>query len=418
MNMRGKIIYILIFTLFTCYAVGQNSNNYSDSLLQVKEYSFIIKDSPPSLFTMKQFNQNYLSLYRLSVNELNKAFSPKVSGLIQIGLSLFTIPLTHEEGHRSVLTVNNIGSVSNPFFNENLAAYVKGVPDQTLIQLRDNNLPTYIRLHTAGLEADYSLLLSESSLLNWGKEDFDVLGMEFLMRKLNLVTYYFTVAINNDINLKEEADELKRDIVGHDVYGAIRHLHRPDMTFYRYTQSKDLTPEEQRFAKRVGWRSLLNLIDPLILNKTGWEIKGNYKINGSLGYGMSPFGDYIDENIWLKAKRFNSHIYFRQHQNKIRWFPALGLQMSDVYLTESIKSFFSLHGWMQPKELIFNTSHSFIGGAVDCKLQYKFPVRIRSRLSSLSADLGVIAKTKGFMIGEAKLDSHVGVYMGLSVFME
>jgi hypothetical protein len=38
------------------------------------------------------------------------------------------------------------------------------------------------------LESDYSLLLSESSLLNWGKEDFNVLGMEFFMRKLNLLT--------------------------------------------------------------------------------------------------------------------------------------------------------------------------------------------------------------------------------------
>lgn len=418
MNMRRKIVYMLIFTLFACYSVGQNRGNYSDSLMYVKEYSFIIKDSPPSLFTMKQFNQNYLSLYRLSVNELNKVFSPKVSELIQIGVNLFTIPLTHEEGHRSILTTNNIGSVSNPFFNKNLAAYVKGVRDQTLIQLRNTNLPAYIRLHTAGLESDYSLLLSESSLLNWGKEDFNILGMEFLMRKFNLIAYYFTVAINKDIKLKEEADELERDIAGHDVYGAIRHLHRPDMPFFRYTQSKDLTVEEQRFAKRVGWRSLLNLIDPLILSKTGWEIKDGYKINGSIGYGMSPFGDYIDENIWLKAKRFNSHIYFRQHQNKTRWFPAIGVQMSDVYLTENIKSFFSLQSWMQPKELDFNSSDSFFGGSVDCKLQYKFPLIDRSGLSALSADVGVIAKTKGFMTGEAKLDSHVGLYVGLSVFME
>ena len=103
------------------------------------------------MFTMKQFNQNYLSLYRLSVNELNRAVSPRVSALIQVGMSLITIPITHEEGHRAILTTNHIGSVSNPFFNENLAAYVKGVSDQTLIQLRDTDLPTYIRLHTAGL---------------------------------------------------------------------------------------------------------------------------------------------------------------------------------------------------------------------------------------------------------------------------
>ncbi len=102
----------------------------------------------------------------------------------------------------------------------------------------------------------------------------------------------------------------------------------------------------------------------------------------------------------------------------MRWFPAIGVQMSDVCLTENIKTVFSLHGWMQPEELYFNSSNSFMGGAVDCKLQYKFPVVTQSRLSALSADVGIIAKSKGFMTGEAKLDAHLGWYLGVSVFME
>jgi hypothetical protein len=92
--------------------------------------------------------------------------------------------------------------------------------------------------------------------------------------------------------------------------------------------------------------------------------------------------------------------------------------MSDIVLTENLKTVFSLHGWMQPEKLDFTTSRSFAGGAVDGKLQYKFPVSTRSRLSAMSADLGIIAKTKGFMTGEAKLDAHLGWYLGLSVFME
>ena len=92
---------------------GTKRSNNPDSLAY-KRVPFIIKDSPPSLFTMKQFNQNYLSLYRLSVNELNRAVSPRVSALIQVGMSI-AIPITHEEGHRAILTTNHIGSVSNPF---------------------------------------------------------------------------------------------------------------------------------------------------------------------------------------------------------------------------------------------------------------------------------------------------------------
>jgi hypothetical protein len=32
--------------------------------------------------------------------------------------------------------------------------------------------------------------------------------------------------------------------VGNDVYGQIRHMHKPTMTFYRYTRYSDLTPQE------------------------------------------------------------------------------------------------------------------------------------------------------------------------------
>ena len=74
---------------------GTKRSNNPDSLLHIK--STLLSSGFPSLFTMKQFNQNYLSLYRLSVNELNRAVSPRVSALIQVGMSLITIPITHEE---------------------------------------------------------------------------------------------------------------------------------------------------------------------------------------------------------------------------------------------------------------------------------------------------------------------------------
>jgi hypothetical protein len=36
----------------------------------------------------------------------------------------------------------------------------------------------------------------------------------------------------------------------------VRHIHRPDMSFYRYTDYEDLASEEIKFVKRVGYRSL------------------------------------------------------------------------------------------------------------------------------------------------------------------
>ncbi|WP_321332731.1 hypothetical protein [uncultured Bacteroides sp.] len=199
----------------------------------IKEYSFIVVDSPAQLFTMKQLNENSLSFYRLAVTELNKIASRKVSLITQFAASLFFVPLTHEEGHRSILTNENIGSISKPYFNKNLAACVVGVRDEDLLSLRNTNLPVYIRLHTAGLESDYAMLLRESTLLNFNKEDLKVLWVEYYMRKVSLVCYYASGLFKINVGMKEETNELKRDIVGHDVYGAIRNLYRPEMEFYR-----------------------------------------------------------------------------------------------------------------------------------------------------------------------------------------
>lgn len=288
------IILFIIF-LLTMDVMPQNATK--DSLTE-KEYPFILMDSLAKLFTMRQFNESSLSLYRMAMSEINKTISTKwrinISALVS---GLLYIPLTHEEGHRSILTYKNIGSISQPYFNDDLAAYIKGVRDADLKLLRDTNLPTYIRLHTVGLESDYAMLLREASLMNLKKENVSVLWADYFIRKFSLTAYYCYGLFKANAGIKEESDELKRDIVEHDIYGAIRHLHRPDMEFKRYTDYNDLTQEEKKFTKRVGWRSLLNLVDPLLIGKTGFKLNTKYTGNFALGYGMVPFGDYIDEHF-------------------------------------------------------------------------------------------------------------------------
>lgn len=111
--MKPIITISILFSLLAGSLYAQTGTSFKSS---EKEYSFIFQDSPAKLFTMRQFDETALSLYRLSVNELNKVVSPKVSRLIQVGASaLVFLPLTHEEGHRSILTNENIGSVSRPY---------------------------------------------------------------------------------------------------------------------------------------------------------------------------------------------------------------------------------------------------------------------------------------------------------------
>ncbi len=407
--MSGKFssFVILLFTASTLF--GE-----IDSFRIAKDYRFIIMDSPANLFTMRQFDINYLSAYRLIFRGMNNAVkNEKIVEVVQAAAQLFFfIPLTHEEGHRSILTANNIGSISQPYFNSKGAAYVKGVTDRELRHLRDNDLPTYIRLHTAGIESDYMLTKHAEMIGCFGLDDFKIYRWEYWVRKFAIVQYYFTGVFGYDIDIKEESNELERDIVGYDTYGAVRHLFRPAMEFYRYTRYDELTTEEKRFIKRTGWCSLLNLANPLIVGKENFTIGKNTRLNFGLGYTMAPFGDFIDENMWIKYRAFNIAAYTRQFHNRSKWFYGGGVSLYDYRPIDRLSIDVSAHIWQQPEELDFNTSESFIGGAIEFDIGFFLLDRNKTPLRGFSLDLGFIYKTKGFLPEEVRMNDHLGFRIG------
>jgi hypothetical protein len=374
-------------------------------------------DSPAQLFTMRQVNESYLSGYRIFAKGLYSASKNEtIANLIQVGLQgLFLVPLTHEEGHRSILTANNIGSISQPYFNKHGAAYVKGVTDETLQDLRDTNFPNYIRLHTGGLESDYMLTKRMENIGSFEFDDFKNYKVEYFFRKLAILQYYMSGLFKLEIDLEEEQDELERDIVGFDTYGAARHLHRPEMDFYRYTRFEDLTNEEVKFVKRLGFRSMLNLLNPLIIGKENFRVNENTKINFGVGYTMSPFGDFIDETLWIKHNNLNLSVYARQFQNRENWFNGFGVSIHNFNLYKTFFTSLSGHYWNQPKDFDFNTSNSFTGGALDLEVKYFILNKRDQWLNAFSIDAGLIYKTKGFLPEELYLDKHVGLRIGTTI---
>ena len=410
------IIFIFILGFGTVSSINQTEKNDSNNLNSKKiSYSFILQDTPSSLFSMRQFNQNYLSGYRFLNLQLNKNSSIKISRLIQDGMELILMPLTHEQGHRSILTSLGIGSISQPYFNLQGAAYVKGVKDIDLINLRNNDLPEYIRLHTAGLESDYMLNNRIEETVLFDLDSKKILITDFIFRKFGIISY-FTLSLIPSLNpkLKEETNELDRDIVGHDVYGAIKNLYRPDIPFYRYTNYDDLSIVERSFVKRVGYRALLNLASPLFFKSLNIIKKNKLKVSLGMGYTMCPFGDFIDENIFvIYNQKYNLHAYLRQFENRNTWFMGCGLSLVDYQISPRFKTTIAGHLWNQPQNLDFNTTNSQFGGSGDLLLKYIF---LENKLNnSMSVDLGLNYKTFGFLPEEVIMKDHFGVRLGLTV---
>jgi hypothetical protein len=158
-----------------------------------RRHSILLADNPLSLFTMRQFNSVYLSSYRPWCVLPMKPWRKCRSDCAWCGSCCLFMPLTHEEGHRSILTSLGIGSISKPYFNSDGAAYVTGVTDATLSNLRDSSLPDYIRLHTAGLESDYCLNKRAEILAFSGQEEKNVL----LLKSGQKSRYYFLASAHS-----------------------------------------------------------------------------------------------------------------------------------------------------------------------------------------------------------------------------
>ena len=199
-----SIFLLIIFVLQGNYILGQDS-----TLAPTTHYSIVVMDSPAKLFTMRQFNETYVSFYgyfskSLHTHVKNKFLISLIEPLVQ---GLVLMPLTHEEGHRSILTAKGIGSISQPFFNKDGLAYVNGVTDQTLIDLKTDDPASYIRLHNGGLESDYMIAKRVEDMVSFDMVEYQYYDWEYISRKAGIVQYIAMGLFEYEIDKEEEEKE-------------------------------------------------------------------------------------------------------------------------------------------------------------------------------------------------------------------
>ncbi|MFL0163311.1 hypothetical protein [Aquirufa salirivi] len=424
--MRSNILFFLLFS-FSGFAIP-DSTRMAGKVYWNKQksdnsytYGVTIIDYTKRPYTMRQFNQNYLSTYRIFSRTINTSLPKKwgyplfVFNILLAGYYL--LPYTHEEGHRSVLTALNIGSVSSPVFSNGVAK-VTGVSDETLMHLRDSDLPNYIRLHTAGLESDFSLLQMEEELLMFQKEKLKNIYGEYYIRKLGIVTYmvFSGLGLNKRVH-PLESNENDRDIVGDDVLGAVRHMHRPDMPFQRYTSHQELNDNEKTYLKKVAYLSFLNLLSPLFIGKTTLAVNPTLNLGFGAGYVLAPFGDMLEENVYIQKNQiWNVRAFLRQFGNNQRYFWGGGLSLVDYPWKNRLMINATAQCWNQPKGLDFNTTEGKMGTSLECKLGLLIPTKKSSPLQWISLDLTLRAKTQGFVPQDPYIGDAFNMALGMSIY--
>jgi hypothetical protein len=258
------------------------------------------------------------------------------------------------------------------------------------------------------------LATREETLLSFEDESYRNLMVEYLFRKAALLIYFTEGYFKRDSDGAEETDELKRDIVGNDLYGVIRHLFRPTMEFKRYTRYNDLTDEEHGYLQRVQRRTFLNLANANLIGIDNFRMTDNLKANFGMGHCMGPFGDFIDEKIWLNYRKdLKVNAYLREFENRDNWFFGAGAGINEYPLARRLRVSGMLHYWKQPVNLSFNSSTGKTGGAIDLDGSYRLLVKENSYFRSLALDVGMIYKTAGFLPEETSLGHHLGFRFGL-----
>jgi hypothetical protein len=332
----------------------------------------------------------------------------------------------HEEAHRAVLNQYGISShngIYNASFGDD-AIPVDRVRDRDLERLKRDHPADFVRLSTAGMEAESQLALHLES------ETFlqDVLPRAqflILMSHLGPIAYRsFCDSKDGDKatadDLAEEGpDERQRDFTGYDCVSYVYDLYRPYEPYAdrgphpsgegiaRYRSRQDLTSTERAYLHRMALYSFANLLDPFIFQFKGWQWE-DWRWTATLRHHLAPFGHSFEENIFLRRGQDKHLFIVRQYSNQRDTRPGVEWQCLDCLHGEGgraldVKTAF----WWQPVDLLFASRSWQAGGYL--ALRYK-----QELWSQINGFAEVLSKTRGWLADEVDLGPATHLRVGLS----
>ena len=376
-------------------------------------------------------NYGVKSIIKVKNKKLDWALTQLTAGAVDY---LFqTMPLgvawQHEEYHRAVFAKNHISSYNEVYEMKIFAPaiFVSHVADEDLIRLNNTNNADFRRLNSAGNEST----IAQLQLMQ--KNNF------FNNSELPNLLHYWVSALGNSGYIKstsseaanqgiddetnaESTDISTRDFTGPDYSAWAYALFNPTTPYenrgphpsgvgiYRSIRPNQLSAEALTYLSRQGNLSYLNLISPHMFGFNGFKIaenkKGSYYGNFAVRHGLTPFGNDISLDVFLKTP--NNKLLFTVHNYNNHQTSFFGAEASIIDKSFKNKDWLfsgTAHLWLQPENQDFYSAVQEFGGALKLKATYnKYKLKPYIELTS---------KTDGWVQTNVFLEQNRGVSFGL-----
>jgi hypothetical protein len=446
--MKTKLTTLaLLFAAITCIVNAQDTNTYQlrieQSILDFPQ-QIDLPYAAPSMGQALDLSNNFYELGFWGIDKLgNKLFKSKTkpytqkrkisNGIFKYGLGLafaqygseLPIPLgvwAHEEYHRSVLGVKNISSKNGNWLFSRWDGTVYGVSDQSLQQLKQNNINQLLYSYVSGVQ--YEIALNEKLTLNDFYHKRSLNKTALLLYNAYYMYNYFafsTSTASDSVKVlapeHESKNPMQRDFAGADLTAWTYDMFNPNASYLnrdsfpngegvnRRVGFSDLSPEAQDYLKQQKQLSLLNFLNPAIFFIPEIKLNPQFSFNFFTQYSPTHFGNDIALYVPIKYKGNNLLVNIHNYNNKTSNGYGIGLAFYHHKLGNKTESDVAINVWNQPKSFYNNKKE--MGGAVHFKLRYQIN-------PSFAATLATTAKTDGWMMSNPYLEQNISAQLGLA----
>lgn len=336
------------------------------------------------------------------------------------------IPLgvwAHEEFHRAVLGVNGLSSKNGNWIASRWDGTVYGISDSQLISFKRQNINSLLYSYISGVQSEnYSTRINVIQDFYYKRSQYK--NALYLYNAWYVWNYFrFSTSVLSD-SVKiiapshENKNPVNRDFAGTDLTAWAYDMFQQSTPYSsrnpfpggdglnRRIGYADLPQEAKLYLKNQKKLSLINFINPAIFFINGITINKNVSFQIFTQYTPTQFGNDISVIVPLRSGKNNYLLGVHRYSNKVRTFWGIETELNAISLSQHIESNFQMVLWAQPRNNNFYDASQRIGGAARIDIKYKIS-------KSLSTDVTLDGKTKGWQMGSPYLDHNTNFRIGV-----